>query len=251
MPKRRAKPSRRLMPAGPGVPMRIVLSMPRARTSLIHARTGSVSNANCVRIVASSPCCFERRRLVFQRPPEHLVRDVGVTLGVAGDRHLVHAVVQQEAGADDVVRVLVRTLRRGRVAADDEDAVGRADILQPAEELLELAGCEARRRAEMCGTGTKPSSRTALAAATRISRSSLPRKVTLILVPTGIDVLRLEQAGHVLAGHLERVVVQQFERRLTVGQDVGGRDTDRGSFRSQGRHRCASEQFTYVHRECP
>ena len=42
------------------------------------------------------------------------------------------------------------------------------------------------RRAEMCGTGTKPSSRTAFAAATRMSRSSLPRNVTLIFVPTGI-----------------------------------------------------------------
>ena len=58
MPKRRAKPSSRLMPAGPGVPMRIGVSMPRARTSLIQARTGSVSKANCVRIVASSPCSF-------------------------------------------------------------------------------------------------------------------------------------------------------------------------------------------------
>ena len=56
MPNRRAKPSRRLMPAGPGVPMRISAVMPRRRTSWIQAITGSVSKANWVRMTASRPC---------------------------------------------------------------------------------------------------------------------------------------------------------------------------------------------------
>ena len=71
-----------------------------------------------------------------------------------------------------------------RVAADDEDVLGRADLLQAAEELLEL-----RLAAEPAGgdvrDGDEAELRTALAAATRISRSSLPRNVTLILCRRG------------------------------------------------------------------
>ncbi len=45
---------------------------------------------------------------------------------------------------------------------------------------------EVIRRAEMCGTGVKPSRLTAAAASTRICKSSFSRNVTLIRVPAGI-----------------------------------------------------------------
>ena len=164
--------------------------------ALIQAMTGSVSKANCVRMSASSPCSCERRRLVVQVPPEHVVGDVGVALGIAGDR-APRARRTSAAARCGSRRTSPRTGPRARPGRrrPTKTLLGRADLLQAAEELLEL-GLRLSAAAPRCAARGRSRARsTAFAAATRISRSSLPRNVTLTFVPAGIVSLRLVQAG--------------------------------------------------------
>ena len=107
------------------------------------------------------------------------------------------------------------------IAADDEDAVRRADILQAPEELLEL-------RARGQAAGGDVGDRDEAEFADGLGRADAHLEVFVaeeghVDLRAGRDaVLRLEQARHVLARHLERVAVHQFESRLRVGHDVRG-----------------------------
>ena len=207
--------------------------MPRARTSSIQAITGSVSNANWVRITASSPCCMSDSRLVLEGAPQHLVGDVGVALGVAGDRHL-----RTPYFCSRPVRITSNESGYGPSGSAGSPPTTKTCSVAPTScsrpRNSSSWPCDVRRRAEMCGTGTKPSSFTAFAAATRISRSSLPRNVTLIFVPAGMRVLRL------LRGRGRPCPVISSEKPFSSWRAACGLavacvvfDTDRGPFRFQ------------------
>jgi hypothetical protein len=81
-----------------------------------------------------------------------------MALGVAADADDVDAVFLQQPRFDDLQRILERPLGLGRIAGDNE-----------------------------CGIGSKPSSRTSLAAATLWAISSPGRKVTATCVPGRIS----------------------------------------------------------------
>jgi hypothetical protein len=91
----------------------------------------------------------------------------------------------KQPAADDGERVFVRPLGLWRVAGHHERAIDRRFALERLEKRFEL-GLRLGRRAEMCGTGMKPSWRNLAAIATRAGKSSLGRNVMAILVPGGM-----------------------------------------------------------------
>ena len=151
----------------------------RARAPpLIQSMTGSVSKANWVDD-GIQPLLLQRGRLVLEVPPQHVVVDVGVALRVAAiDTSRTPYSAAGRCGSPTASPRRVPRARPGR-----RRRRRRARWRRPpgGGRGTPRAGPGTPAGGPRCaGRGRSPMSFTAFAAATRISRSSLPRNVTLI-----------------------------------------------------------------------
>ncbi len=98
----------------------------------------------------------------------------------------------------------------------------------------------------MWGTGMNPRSATAFAAATRMSRSSFPRNVTLIFVPGGIADAASSRAATSFPVISSEKSLISF--RAASGSAAGlCRDTDRGPFRCAAGRVIAPSRGLYLY----